>query len=144
MPGGRRCRSRRRWYRALLVPSRPGGSSMQHCKWLASISFVGMIAASFAVRAADVAATTYVAGLQQTPLFLAINQSSIEALYSGVDNGAVPSGLGHTQPMSWSGIGVNAVGGALGMAIVSAATKADNHRFAETHIATLRDASKSA
>jgi hypothetical protein len=30
------------------------------------------------------------------------------------------------------------------MAIVSAATKADNHRFAETHIATLRDASKSA
>ncbi|HET6554497.1 MAG TPA: hypothetical protein VFG49_13305 [Dyella sp.] len=115
---------------------------MHHRRLLAGLCAAGAITLSSPTHAADVANSTYVAELQQTPLFLAMNQPTIEALYAGVE-GPLPPSATTTQPMSWKAIGVTSVGNALGMAIVSATAKADSHNFAETHIAGLREATRS-
>lgn len=114
---------------------------MLHKKWLAGLCLAGAITAFSPLHATDVSNTTYVAQLEHTPLFLAMNQPAVEALYTGVE-GPVPPSLLSTPPISGMGIGVTALGGALGMAIVSAAAKADGHNFAETHVAALREATK--
>ncbi|WP_130619987.1 hypothetical protein [Dyella amyloliquefaciens] len=112
-----------------------------HRKLLASLCLAGAVALPHNAHAGDVNNASYVTGLQQTPMLLVMDQTAVEALYAGINGNATPT-LTPAYPMSWSGIGVNVAGGALGMAFVSAAEKAGNHKFAEQHIARLREVSK--
>ncbi len=117
------------------------GEYMHYRSLLAGLGLACAVLAPQAARATDVANTAYVEGMQHTPLYIAINQPTIEALYAGANGPGMP-GIYHAPP----GVGVvpAALGGALGMAIVDASIKAGNHSFAEAHIHALREQCKDA